>query len=128
MSGDHRLLENDSREIDAVVAEINDNSVHLDCFTSTGHISVSFPISVVPPSLLRFGQPVRLSMDWDHGYRVPQFRAREPKPVAPLEGEDEIDAWIGEFLTLTFHILNVQHGSSIVVKHESNNERYFGLS
>lgn len=88
------LLTKGAKSIDAVVAEITENSVVLNCSSSGGSILVSFPLAVIPPDLLKYGQPVRLSLDRSGGYRGPRIEARNPNRVPPLEGEGEIDKWI----------------------------------
>lgn len=91
------LLREGEKFVDAVVKEVNESSVELECLVKGRYLLVSFPISVVPSDLVRYGQPIRLSMDWTHGYRAPLFERRTPRATAPLDGEDEIDKWITTF-------------------------------
>jgi hypothetical protein len=88
------LLSSGVKAVDAVVAEINETSVILNCFSPVGSVLVSFPRSVVPSKLLQYGQPVRLSIDRTSGYRVPRIQERSRNNVGSLEGEEEIRAWI----------------------------------
>jgi len=88
------LLSSGVKAVDAVVSEITETSVILNCFSPVGNISVSFPRSVVPSKLLRYGQPVRLSIDRSGGYRVPRIQERSRSNVGSLEGEEEIRAWV----------------------------------
>jgi hypothetical protein len=89
------LSEGRKKTVDAVVSEITNSSVNLTCSTSTGSILVSFPLSLIPMELRRFGQPVQLSTDSSSGYRIPRIEARIPNDVPALEGEDDIEEWIG---------------------------------
>jgi hypothetical protein len=88
------LLSGGLKTDDAVVTGITEISVTLNCLAPAGRVLVSFPLSIIPSNLLRFGQPVRLSTDRSSGYRVPRIEARTPNRVVPLEGEDEISEWI----------------------------------
>jgi len=88
------LLSSGFKAVDAVVSEISETSVILNCFSPGGNILVSFPRSVVPSNLLQYGQPVRLSIDRSGGYRVPRIQERSRNNVGSLEGEEELRAWI----------------------------------
>jgi hypothetical protein len=81
--------------VNAVVAEVSDSSVMLDCFVAGTTMLVRFPASIVPSELKWFGAPVSVFLSTQGGYRIPVVEARTPTgDLTPLPGERDVDEWL----------------------------------
>jgi hypothetical protein len=80
--------------VDAVVAELSEDSVLLHCRVAGEEIDIQLPLALLDGSLRKYGQPVQLSLSRESGYRVPFLQARAPSIFKKLEGEADIDGWL----------------------------------
>jgi hypothetical protein len=84
------------RSVDAVIDEIMRDSVVVRCLLPAGNtVDLRLPPSIIPGQLLRYGQPVTVSLDSSGGVRVPRIEARK---IAAQSNEfpDQkiIDEWL----------------------------------
>jgi len=77
-----------AKSLDGTVSFIHRDGIEIDI---GGDVTLRVDGSRIPAELHRFGQPIRLTLRADGSVG---FAARPLRPVAPLPGEAEIDAWI----------------------------------
>ena len=84
------------RTVDAVIDEIMRDSVIVRCLLPTGNtVDLRLPPSVIPSQLLRYGQPVTVSLDTASGVRVPRIEARRIAPQSDdFSDQKVIDDWL----------------------------------
>jgi hypothetical protein len=82
------------RRIDAVIGEIMPETVTIHCKLPNGLVSINLPPSLVPPELLNYGTPVKLSLADSHGIRAPIIESRNVEQQTKLPGQAEIEAWL----------------------------------
>ena len=80
--------------VNAAVSELTDETITFDCFVPSGNMEIKLPSSVVPDHLRVFGQPVRVSLARDCGYRAPVIEAREVEASASVSGLADLEAWV----------------------------------
>lgn len=83
-----------SRSVEGVIAGIRDESVTVECSTPNGPVEISLPPSLIPDSLLKYGQPVSISLDETSGYRRPVITERRIERLPTFLGQEAIDDWI----------------------------------
>jgi hypothetical protein len=84
------------QSVDAVVSEISDESVTLNCRSPASVVAVQLPLSLLPANLRIFGKPVKFSLIRNDGYRMPVITERPQTAFHPLAGEEEIDNWVSQ--------------------------------
>jgi len=77
--------------VDGTVAHVGRDDLLIDLGPDHPELVVRVPRDGVPESLHRYGQPVRLTRHSDGSVECSD---RPLRPVPPLPGEAELDAWI----------------------------------
>lgn len=83
-----------TQRINAVISEMQSESIVLECYVPTGIFDIRLPPAVIPDELRTFGQPVTLSLRVGDGRRFPVVERREVTEREPLPKEDQIKKWI----------------------------------
>ena len=77
--------------VDGTVSHIGHDEVLIDLGPDFPSVVIRVVIDDLPPDLRRYGQSVRVTRGADGKM---QYAERPLRPVEPLPGEEEIDAWI----------------------------------
>ena len=98
--GSHRpevaTLRPGQKFVDASVGEMLDDRVTFYCRTANGRLSIQLPRDIVPPQLLIYGQPVRITLGSRNGVRHPVIEARyvAPPPAEDEDEDSEFETWL----------------------------------
>jgi hypothetical protein len=82
------------KHVDGVIARISGDECLVHCEASADRFDLRLPLSLISDDLRLIGQPVKISLDRQLGFRIPKIERRAAELRAPNAGEVEMMEWV----------------------------------